>query len=50
MTMPQRSISETYDYLRRIAPALSQQFAQAAVQAHNEAELQEIQASLPELE
>ena len=48
--MPPRTISGTYDYLRRIAPALSQQFAQAAAQAHNEAELQEIQASLPELE
>jgi hypothetical protein len=35
-----RSITETYDYLRRMAPALSQQFTQAAAQAHNEAELQ----------
>jgi hypothetical protein len=48
--MPLRSITETYDYLRRIAPMLSQQLAQAAAQAHNEAELREIQESLKELE
>jgi len=48
--MPPRSITEAYDYLRRMAPALSQQFARAAAQAHNEAEWQEMQASLPELE
>ena len=36
--MPARTILETYDYLRRIAPELSGQFRADAVRSHNEEE------------
>ena len=38
--MAQRTLTETYDYLRRIAPQFTAQVAQAAAQAHNEAEFE----------
>jgi len=36
--MPSRTILETYDYLRRIAPELSRQFREDAARSHNEEE------------
>jgi len=38
--MSQRSVAETYGYLRRIAPEFTREIARAAAQAHNEAEFE----------
>jgi len=38
--MSQRSVAETYEYLRRIAPEFTREIARAAAQAHNEAEFE----------
>lgn len=38
--MPARSITETYTYLRQIAPDFAQQISTATASAHNEAEFE----------
>ncbi len=38
--MKPKTVVETYDYLRRIAPDFTRRIAQAAAQAHNEAEFE----------
>jgi hypothetical protein len=38
--MVQPTFTETYDYLRRIAPEFTARIAQAATQTHNEAEFE----------
>jgi hypothetical protein len=43
--MPPRTILETYDYLRRIAPELSGQFRADAARSHNEEEFRSSNAT-----
>ncbi|MCS7039375.1 MAG: hypothetical protein NZP34_07220 [Caldilineales bacterium] len=43
------SIAETYQHIRRLAPALARCTQQAVAQAHNEADMPAVRANLDEL-